>query len=403
MRMVNGVGIDVGTSNCTVAVVIDGAALAIPPFSSTAITAALAFAQTPDDPAKLAPSFVGVAEQGDWLVGLAAARQRVNRSAHTATGMKRLLGRAWTDAGVQDVAGSFCSTPSAGADGSACIDVGGIPRDPASLAELLFAEILRNTRALVEPFPEQCVLTVSPGFGEASIQALRSASQRAGWDVLDVMSEPEAAVVAYAIERGEVDGKETVAVVNVGAGTTHASFVEVQHARVEVTASEGEPFLGADELDTSFADWLLVQSNDDRGLAGVADRSARQRLRLAAQECRHALSRGEASTISLPFLMADARGQPVHVDQRVSREALERLAASWSERVLGVGARLRARMPGVQISRVLGLGGAIQMPLLARGIASVFAASVDDRFVRSPGVAKGAALRCAALRGKAPR
>src|SRR3712207_1579293 len=79
------VGIDLGTTNCCVAVLEGGAVQIVPNKEGGRTT----------------PTVVGFTDKGERLVGQIAKRQAVTNSANTVYAVKRLIGRKFTDSEAQ--------------------------------------------------------------------------------------------------------------------------------------------------------------------------------------------------------------------------------------------------------------------------------------------------------------
>ena len=71
--------------------------------------------------------------------------------------------------------------------------------------------------------------------------------------------------------------------------------------------------------------WLLTQAFEQTGVRVADDKLAYQRIVEAAHKAVHELKSRETTTISLPFLTADAGG-PKHFEIRLTREVIQELA-----------------------------------------------------------------------------
>ena len=80
------IGIDLGTTNCCVAVLEGGAVQIVPNKEGGRTT----------------PTVVGFTEKGERLVGQIAKRQAVTNAANTVFAVKRLIGRKFNSTEVQD-------------------------------------------------------------------------------------------------------------------------------------------------------------------------------------------------------------------------------------------------------------------------------------------------------------
>ena len=84
-RMGKAIGIDLGTTNCCVAVLEGGAVQIVPNKEGGRTT----------------PSVVGFTDKGERLVGQIAKRQAVTNAANTVYAVKRLIGRKYNSAEVE--------------------------------------------------------------------------------------------------------------------------------------------------------------------------------------------------------------------------------------------------------------------------------------------------------------
>ncbi len=71
--------------------------------------------------------------------------------------------------------------------------------------------------------------------------------------------------------------------------------------------------------------WLLTQAFEQTGVRVADDKLAYQRIVEAAHKAVQELKTRETTTISLPFLTADASG-PKHFEIRLTREVIQELA-----------------------------------------------------------------------------
>src|SRR5206468_1932038 len=82
-------------------------------------------------------------------------------------------------------------------------------------------------------------------FNDAQRQATKDAGQIAGLEVLRIINEPTAAALAYGLEKE--DGK-TISVYDLGGGTFDVSVLEIGDGVFEVKSTNGDTFLGGEDL-----------------------------------------------------------------------------------------------------------------------------------------------------------
>jgi molecular chaperone DnaK (HSP70) len=220
----------------------------------------------------------------------------------------------------------------------------------------------------------------------------------AGLDVVDVLSEPIAAALAYGFGRldGSPDlakqpgtGHETVLVYDLGGGTFDATVIELADRRISVLAVEGDHQLGGADWDERVALHLSRRFCADNPDAEdpLDDSAGAQALVLAAERAKHQLS--EADRTEVVIAHDGARSTVT-----LSRAELEQMSAPLLRRTLDLtrACLAEAGRRGVpRVDRVLLVGGSSRMPAVAQALRT----ELDlDPQLHDPdlAVARGAAL-----------
>jgi molecular chaperone HscA len=232
------IGIDLGTTNSLVAYVSSDKAVAV---------------TGKKNKKTLVPSIVHFKSTGEILVGDDALRMLVDDPRNTIYSVKRLLGKSYAD--VQNVKSHFgYDVIDDGSENLVKIRV----RDKFYTPTELSAEILKALKSRVEEVLDfavsKAVITVPAYFNDAQRQATRDAGKLAGLDVLRIINEPTAASLAYGL--GKKD-EQTIAVYDLGGGTFDISILQIQDGVFEVLSTNGDTFLGGDDMDRAIVEhWL---------------------------------------------------------------------------------------------------------------------------------------------------
>src|SRR5262249_27449613 len=177
----------------------------------------------------------------------------------------------------------------------------------------------------------EAVITVPAYFNDAQRQATKDAGRIAGLEVLRIINEPTAAALAYGAEKTR---SERIAVYDLGGGTFDISILELHAGVFQVRATNGDTFLGGEDMDRALVDWLADGfAKQHAGIDLRKDKMALQRLREAAEKAKHELSSSFETDVNLPFITADARG-PKHLQVTIKRHDFERLCNPLIERTL---------------------------------------------------------------------
>ena len=236
-------------------------------------------------------------------------------------------------------------------------------------------------------------------FNDAQRQATKDAGRIAGLEVLRIINEPTAAALAYGLDKKE---NETVLVFDLGGGTFDVSILDIGDGVVEVRATAGDTHLGGDDFDRRLVDYLADEFQRDNGIDLRADPQALQRLFEAAEKAKVELSAVTQTTISLPFITADATG-PKHLSTTVMRSTFDQITADLVERTTGPvrQALADAKLTDNDIDEVILVGGSTRIPAV-QNLVRRLTGGKDPNMTVNPDevVALGAAVQAAVLKGE---
>src|SRR5881398_2010563 len=304
------VGIDLGTTNSVIAVVIGGEPQVIPNAEGSRLT----------------PSVVAFTKTGERLVGQLAKRQAVLNPENTIYSAKRFIGRRYSE--VQSEIKNVPYKVVAGANDAVRFLIMGKEHSPEEISAQVLRKLTEDAAKYLGEKVTDAVITVPAYFNDAQRTATRDAGKIAGLNVLRIINEPTAAALAYGLDKKT---SETVLVFDLGGGTFDVSILEVGEGVFEVKSTAGDTHLGGDDFDKRVVDWLAEEFQRDQGIDLRRDRQALQRLTEAAEKAKIELSSVVETTISLPFITADATG-PKHLETRLTRAKFEQLTADLVER-----------------------------------------------------------------------
>src|SRR6266852_8952306 len=161
------VGIDLGTTNCCVAVLESGTVQIVPNKEGGRTT----------------PSVVGFTDKGERLVGQIAKRQAVTNASNTVYAVKRLIGRKYNSSEVQRMRETSAFEIVDSPNGDARVRVQGRSYSPPELSGI----VLQRLKAAAEDFLGESVtdaiITVPAYFDDTQRQATKDAGKIAGLQV----------------------------------------------------------------------------------------------------------------------------------------------------------------------------------------------------------------------------
>ena len=270
-----------------------------------------------------------------------------------------------------------------------------MPKVLGKSPEEISAEILKELKRIAEwrigvPIGK-AVITVPAYFNDGQRAATKRAGELAGLEVVRILNEPTAAALAYGMDKlGE---KSRVAVYDLGGGTFDLSILEMQEGVFQVLATHGDTRLGGDDLDGMILGWVAGRNGL---LLDQVQPDALVRLRIEAERVKTVLSDVTETVFRLPFFDGHQS-----IEQPISREDLENLAAPWISRTLRHSrqAMADAGLKAEDLDAVVLVGGSTRMPAVRRAVAELFGKEPDVSQHPDEAIALGATIQAGVLDG----
>jgi molecular chaperone DnaK len=244
---------------------------------------------------------------------------------------------------------------------------------------------------------KDAVITVPANFTDGQRQATKEAGRLAGLDVMRLINEPTAAALAYGFGR---DRDELIAVFDFGGGTFDVSLLRIKGEVFEVIASEGDFFLGGDDLDRALAETLAAECHRTLGFDPRPNAALMMKLMMGAEAIKihlsdHEAAEGEIEGIDLPDGTIGALGFSL------TRDHFEQMIAGYVQRTMDVTREILVAT-GIhprRITEVLCVGGSTRIPLVRHRLAEVFERAPNIGINPDEVVAHGAAIQAGSLTG----
>lgn len=379
--MAKAVGIDLGTTNSVIGVMEGGKPTVV----------------INSEGSRLTPSVVGFTKTGERLVGQLAKRQAVLNPENTLYSVKRFIGRRYSE--VQSEIKNVPYRVVAGPNDAVRFQVGDRQYSPEEISAMILRKLVDDAGKYMGEKVNDAVITVPAYFNDAQRQATKDAGKIANLNVLRIINEPTAAALAYGLDKKK---NETILVFDLGGGTFDVSILDVGDGVYEVRATSGDTHLGGDDFDKRIVDWAADEFQRENGIDLRKDRQALQRLTEAAEKAKIELSGTVETTISLPFITADANG-PKHLELKLTRAKFEQLTADLVERCVGPvkQALADAKITEKDIAEVILVGGATRMPAVQLLVRRLTGGKEPNQSVNPDEVvAVGAAIQAGVLSGE---
>ncbi|MEO0191702.1 MAG: molecular chaperone DnaK [candidate division WOR-3 bacterium] len=372
------IGIDLGTTNSAVAIVMGGDPVIIPNPEGERIT----------------PSVVSF-DGNETLVGSLAKRSAAMNIRNTVYSVKRLMGKRFTEA-REDV-DRLSYRVVEGKEGRAEIFIPAEERNYTP--EEISSKILKYLKEAAESYLGQkitkAVITVPAYFNDAQRQATKDAGTIAGLEVMRILPEPTAAALAYGLDKTEKNLR--VAVYDLGGGTFDISILELAEGVFEVKSTSGDTHLGGDDFDLRITDWLTETFKAQTGVDIRGNPQAFQQVREAAEKAKKELSFKMETPIKIPFLY-----ERHHLDVSLTRSRLEAMVQDLIDRTINIcrQALEDAGLSPSEIDEVILVGGQTRMPAVQEAVRNFFGKTPHKGINPDEVVAVGAAIQAGIIAGE---
>jgi molecular chaperone HscA len=362
------VGIDLGTTNSLVAI--------IHPESKKPV------ALKEHNSSSLVPSIIHFAKNGILIVGDEAKQYLISDPANTIFSVKRLLGKNY-----KDIAGNVSSFAYKIIDDEGRlvkVQAGDKFYSPVDLSALILKELKNKAEHILKTTVNKAVITVPAYFNDAQRQATRDAGKLAGLDVLRIINEPTAASLAYGFGLNKSEERK-IAVYDFGGGTFDISILTISNGIFEVLATNGDTYLGGDDLDKAITDYWI---SNNEFLSN--DPVTRQQLRLKAEEAKKHLTLNE-------IFETTYNGKKLNINQKEFNEIIKPIINKTI--ACCANAVKDSDMDKNEIDEIIMVGGSTRTTLVKQMVSDFFGKQVNDTVNPDEVVALGAAIQADVLAG----
>ena len=349
--------------------------------------------------ARTTPSVVAVAKDSSLLVGGPARRQAVTNPQNTFYAVKRLIGRRFADETISRAKESVPYTIVPADNGDAWVsDTHGKKYSPSAIASNVLAKMRETGELATGQTIKRAVVTVPAYFNDQQRMATKDAGNIAGMEVARIINEPTAAALAYGMDK---QGENRVAVFDLGGGTFDISILEIKGGVFEVKATNGDTFLGGEDIDEALLARFLESFKEKEGINLKGNVVAIQRLREASETAKKELDHVQSTNVEIPYIVVEG-GEPKHFEYELSRDEFEKLTESLINRCVDP-CRTCMRDAGFKtadLTQVIMVGGMTRTPKVIDTVRRMFKQEPHRGVNPDEVVALGAAIQGSILTGQ---
>ncbi|CAL1539004.1 unnamed protein product [Lymnaea stagnalis] len=345
---------------------------------------------------RVTPAVVAFTDN-EICVGAAAKQEIIRNATNTVCHVKRLVGCSIDDPQVKE----YIDTSSVHVvkdTGMPLFEVEQkgktIRYSPSQIMELIYKKLLETAQSHGGSGIQDAVLAVPPDFDMKQRNIVSEAAKRAGFNILRVINEPSAAMLAFDV--GQLDQTEHFkALVYRLGGTSHEAVVfDVEQGMYRIVAEVADYQFGGDKFTEVLQQFLTSEFNRQFRCNMSDNKRSVSKLGLAAERCKHSLT-----TMITAQCAVDSLFEGCDFHYNMSRARFDSLCMPSITKCTSLieQALFKAGCPKEEIAKVIICGGGAKPPLVKKVIrdylpSSTFLNSVPEDEIIAIGAAKEAAL-----------
>ena len=375
--MSKAIGIDLGSTLSEVAIIENGKPVVI----------------VNEEGSRTTPSVIMI-KNGERKVGAAANRQKVVNPKETVVLIKRFMGGTYDEIKehIKHVQYDVVNR-----NGVPRVSIEGREYSPEELSSMILQKMKKIAEDYTGETITDAVITVPAFFNDAQRQATKQAGELAGLNVLRIIAEPTAALLASNIDMKK-GGKYMV--VDYGGSTLDNSVADISDGVVEILSSYGDVYLGGSDLDKIVAQWLVDVCKEQNGVDITNDSQAMSRVIEAAEKAKIELSSSPSAEINIPYIGVKDN-TPFHLTATLTKAKFEQMIAPYVDKVINCGkeALKKANINASDLDGILLVGGSCRIPYVQERLTSEFGTKLIKSANLDLAVAEGAAIQANTIVG----
>lgn len=375
--MSKAIGIDLGSTLSEVAIIENGKSVVV----------------VNEEGSRTTPSVIMI-KNGERKVGAAANRQKVVNPKETVVLIKRFMGGTYDEIKehIKHVQYDVVNR-----NGVPRVSIEGREYSPEELSSMILQKMKKIAEDYTGETITDAVITVPAFFNDAQRQATKQAGELAGLNVLRIIAEPTAALLASNIDMKK-GGKYMV--VDYGGSTLDNSVADISDGVVEILSSYGDVYLGGSDLDKIVAQWLVDVCKEQNSVDITNDSQAMSRVIEAAEKAKIELSSSPSAEINIPYIGVKDN-TPFHLTATLTKAKFEQMIAPYVDKVINCGkeALKKANINASDLDGILLVGGSCRIPYVQERLTSEFGTKLIKSANLDLAVAEGAAIQANTIVG----
>ncbi|KAL4039236.1 hypothetical protein IC575_002885 [Cucumis melo] len=352
-----------------------------------------------DESKRETPAIVSFGDK-QRFIGTAGAASIMMNIKNSVSQVKRLIGRKFSDPGLQKDLQSLPFSVTEGPDGFPLVHVRYLGElktfTPTQLLGMLFSNLKGIAETNLNAAVVDCCIGIPVYFTDLQRRAVLDAATIAGLHPLRLIHETTATALAYGIYKTDLPENDqlNVAFVDIGHASMQVCIAGFKKGQLKVLAHSSDQSLGGRDFDEVLFHHFAVKFKDEYKIDVYQNARACLRLRTACEKLKKVLSANPVAPLNIECLMDEKDVKGI-----IKREEFEQISIPILERVKGPLEQALAEagltVENIHVVEVVGSGS--RVPAIIKILTDFFKKEPRRTMNASECVARGSALQCAIL------
>ncbi|XP_038898913.1 heat shock 70 kDa protein 15-like [Benincasa hispida] len=352
-----------------------------------------------DESKRETPAIVSFGDK-QRFIGTAGAASIMMNIKNSISQIKRLIGRKFSDPGLQKDLQLFPFSVTEGPDGFPLIHVRYLGElktfTPTQVLGMLFSNLKGIAETNLNAAVVDCCIGIPVYFTDLQRRAVLDAATIAGLHPLRLIHETTATALAYGIYKTDLPENDqlNVAFVDIGHASMQVCIAGFKKGQLKVLAHSSDQSLGGRDFDEVLFRHFAEKFKEEYKIDVYQNARACLRLRVACEKLKKVLSANPVAPLNIECLMDEKDVKGI-----IKREEFEQISIPILERVKGplehALAEAGLTVDNIHIVEVVGSGS--RVPAIIKILTDFFKKEPRRTMNASECVARGSALQCAIL------
>jgi heat shock protein 1/8 len=344
------------------------------------------------------PSYVAFNDT-ERLIGDSAKNQAAQNPSNTIFDAKRLIGRKFSEKGLQSDIKQFpYKVVSDNNDKPEIVATyKGETKNfkPEEISSMVLTKMKTIAESYIGETVNDAVITVPAYFNDEQRQSTKDAGAIAGLNVLRIINEPTAAAIAYGLNTNSEE--KMILVYDLGGGTFDVSLLCIEDGIFEVKATAGDTHLGGEDFDAILVQYFINEFKRKHKVDMKDNKRACTRLKAACEKAKRTLSSGTSASIEI-----DSLYEGIDFFTNITRAKFESLCSHLFIKCMDPVMRVLqdAGVSKSEVDEIVLVGGSTRIPKIQSDLSKMFNGKELSKGINpDEAVAYGAAAQAALLSG----